>query len=137
MLFRGDFQRTLKAKLELTTFEKHLASAKSLQDCWISAVEAAPKFGFHCIRMESSGERFESGASGMIGQVSWTCRIPLAGFGFVDLARDPNGAAQAAIAAPFVDLIHSSLCQRIHELNGKSLRAPVPVSNLASPEGVG
>ena len=38
MLFRGNFQRTLKAQLDLHALEKRLDQAASIEDCWARGV---------------------------------------------------------------------------------------------------
>jgi UDP-GlcNAc:undecaprenyl-phosphate/decaprenyl-phosphate GlcNAc-1-phosphate transferase len=137
MLLRGDFQRTLKAKLDLNAFERHLSRAKTVAEFWKYTVEAAPKFGFFCTRMETPGERFDSAASGGLLEESWTCRIPIASAGFIELARNRECAGLAVMAGPFLDMVQTGIEKRFRELSAETPGAPVSVSNLTASEGVG
>jgi UDP-GlcNAc:undecaprenyl-phosphate/decaprenyl-phosphate GlcNAc-1-phosphate transferase len=135
MLFRGDFQRTLKAKLELNAFEKHLERAKTVEECWQITMEAAPKFGFFCLRMETGGKCFETQPSNCGPDEHWQCRVPIVGGGFLEMARDVEYASVAAMAGPFVDLVHLGLGRRFQELRTETSHSSLPVSNLAPSEG--
>jgi UDP-GlcNAc:undecaprenyl-phosphate GlcNAc-1-phosphate transferase len=137
MLFRGDFQRTLKAQLDLNAFEKHLALAKSVEECWKSTMDAAPKFGFCCIRMKIAGKSFEAPPSECGPIPRWECRIPILGVGFIEVARDFECAALATIAGPFIDVIHAGLEKRIRELRAEAAAVAIPVSTLAPSESSG
>jgi len=134
MIFRGDFQRTLKGRMELTALEKQLSDAKTLERCWEMAVEAAPKFGFYCVRMEVSGSRFEGPESRYAAQDAWICRIPLGGVAFIELARNTEAAAQAFVAAPFADMIQGRFSKRIEQLRDEAAKVSPVEPNLARSE---
>jgi hypothetical protein len=138
MLFRGDFQRTLKAQLDLNAFEKQLAETKSVEECWQRLVESAPKFGFTCLRMEIPGQVFEAApAAGPLEPHSsprWACRLPILGTGCIELGRNSEGAVLSTVVGPFIDVIHARLEIRIRELRMQAPPVAVPVSNLASSE---
>jgi hypothetical protein len=137
MLFRGDFQRTLKARLDLNALEKNVSAAKTVEECWASMVEAAPKFGFVCCRMEVSGMTFEDPNRTFHDDPTrgWVCRVPIAAHGFIEMVRDTGGITLSTIAVPFVDLVHIRLTKRIQELlDNRPGQAPLPIPELSPSE---
>ncbi len=131
MLFRGDFQKTLKAQLDLNVFEKLLSDAKSPEDCWKHLLEAAPNFGFYCKSMEIPGYRFEAPPPSCALASRWECRIPIFATGFIEVARDVEYSGPATSIGPFVDAIHMGLEKRLLELRAVPA-ASISVSPLAS-----
>jgi UDP-GlcNAc:undecaprenyl-phosphate/decaprenyl-phosphate GlcNAc-1-phosphate transferase len=136
MIFGGDFQRTLKARMDLTALEKQFAAAKTLDQCWELALEAAPNFGFRCIRMEGLGKHFECRESRVGTGQGWGCRIPLGGLSFIEMERDPE-ASLGVVTGPFADMIRTRLSKRLVELRDETAKSPVVVSDLARSESAG
>jgi UDP-GlcNAc:undecaprenyl-phosphate GlcNAc-1-phosphate transferase len=134
MLFRGDFQRTLKARMDLAAFEKQLAAATTIEKCWAIAVDAAPKFGFSCVRMEALGVCFDSLEAGRVAGSCWSCRLPLGASAFIELRRIPAETAQAIILGPFVDAVQAQLSKRVNELEHEATGIPLIVPNLERTE---
>jgi UDP-GlcNAc:undecaprenyl-phosphate GlcNAc-1-phosphate transferase len=137
MLFRGDFQRTLKAQLDLNALEKKISDAKSLEECWRAVLDGSPNFGFCCLRMETPGHVFEGTCPQTMESSRWTCRLPLAGTGFIEFSRDFESASLSAATGPFIDLIRRSLDRRVAELRATSPERVLAVSGLASSESAG
>ena len=135
MILRGDFQRTLKARMDLNALEKQFSAAKTLDEIWELALEAAPRFGFSCIRMDAMGRRFECGEGILEIENSWTCRVSLGGVAFLEMARDRAATTQASISGPFVDTIHAELRKRVQALRDDTPGA-VRVTDLARSETV-
>jgi hypothetical protein len=100
-------------------------------------MDAAPKFGFCCIRMKIAGKSFEAPPSECGPIPRWECRIPILGVGFIEVARDFECAALATIAGPFIDVIHAGLEKRIRELRAEAAAVAIPVSTLAPSESSG
>jgi UDP-GlcNAc:undecaprenyl-phosphate/decaprenyl-phosphate GlcNAc-1-phosphate transferase len=137
MIFRGDFQRALKARMDLTALEKQLAEAKTLDECWDLVLEAAPKFGYSYVRMEVFGRTFESGEAPFREDQSWRCRIPLGGAAFVEMMRDPSAGLQATVTGQYADMLHTGLTKRLHELRNKPAMDALTMSDLARSESTG
>lgn len=134
MLFRGDFQRTLKAQLELNALEKQLSDSKTMEECWKALVAAAPNFGFACLRLEVSPFSFEESPPATPEAGRWNCRIPLVDMGFVEFSRDFEGSSLSTITGPFLDLIRRSLENKILQLRASVPDRVASVSNLVRPE---
>jgi UDP-GlcNAc:undecaprenyl-phosphate/decaprenyl-phosphate GlcNAc-1-phosphate transferase len=137
MLFRGDFQKTLKAQLELNNLEKKISDAKTVEDCWRAIVEGSPNFGFYCLRMEVPGHSFESKAPGLAGLGRWDCRIPLVATGFIEFSGDFESGSLSSITGPFIDLIHRSLDKRVSELRSAASERVLSLPDLAQSESAG
>jgi len=129
MLFRGDFQRTLKAKLELTAFEKNISSCKTVEECWKHTMDAAERFGFCCHWIEVSGVRLQGKNLAKTG--GWICTVPLKGGGFIEMMRNLEEDALSSSTGPFLDLVQLRLGGQIQRLFEESRQSPAPVSNLA------
>jgi len=137
MLFRGDFQRTLKGQLDLNALEKRISDAKTLEACWHAIAEGSPNFGFCCLRMETPGQSFEKPSPQTPEAGRWSCRIPLAGTGFIEFSRDFECSSLTTITGPFIDLIHSAVDKRVAELRAAVPERVLAVSNLAQSESAG
>jgi UDP-GlcNAc:undecaprenyl-phosphate/decaprenyl-phosphate GlcNAc-1-phosphate transferase len=133
MIFRGEFQKTLKGRMDLAALEKQLSEAKALNGCWEIAVQAAPRFGFDCIRMEVSGARFDSSES-RPSVNGWLCRIPLGGVAFLELTRNGEVATQASMAGSFADMIQAAFIKRVEQLQEEAVCVPLTEQNLARSE---
>lgn len=134
MIFRGDFQRSLKGRMDLTALEKEFASAPTLERCWELASEAAPKFGFRCVCMKSGENRFEALDTEYATELGWMCRIPLGSGAFIELARNPDATAQALIAGPFADMLQAGLGTHIERLREETRDISLSVADLARSE---
>jgi UDP-GlcNAc:undecaprenyl-phosphate/decaprenyl-phosphate GlcNAc-1-phosphate transferase len=137
MIFRGDFQRALKARMDLAALEKQLAEAKTLEQCWDLVLEGAPKFGYSCVRMEVLGKSFESGDPPYRQDQSWVCRIPLGGTAYVELVRDPAAATQATVTGQYADMVHAGLTKRLQELRRERAMDALTIPDLARSESAG
>jgi UDP-GlcNAc:undecaprenyl-phosphate GlcNAc-1-phosphate transferase len=135
MIFRGDFQRSLKGRMDLIALEKHIANSESLEQCWELACESAPKFGFYCTQMEVRELHFETTEEAYAAGPGWICRIPLGSAGFLELARNPTATAQALVSGPFADTIHVALGKQVEKLSAKAAEVSLGIRDLAGSEG--
>jgi UDP-GlcNAc:undecaprenyl-phosphate/decaprenyl-phosphate GlcNAc-1-phosphate transferase len=137
MLFRGDFQRTLKAQLDLNALEKRIGGAKTLEECWQAVLDGSANFGFCCLRMETPGHVFEGAYPETMESARWSCRVPLGGTGFIEFSRDFESASLSTITGPFIDLVRRSLDKRVAELRAAVPGRVLSVSGLAQSESAG
>ena len=122
MLFSGNFPRTLKAQLDLHTFEKQLEASLSVDDCWEALSGACGKFGFRCLRLQANGMCFEGQDFDTAHEKFWTLRIPLDSQSYVEFSRELQSESLSTIVGPFVDVIHTKLLARL-----RFFRQRVPV----------
>jgi UDP-GlcNAc:undecaprenyl-phosphate GlcNAc-1-phosphate transferase len=136
MLFRGNFQKTLKLQLDLHALEKQLDSAQSVEECWAAVCEGSAKFGFQCLRMEIGGQFFEGAELHGPGAKRWTLRIPLSATGYIEFSRELKSPSLSTIVGPFVDVIHANLLSRLRVLrDGVATAAAEEPALGATPEG--
>jgi UDP-GlcNAc:undecaprenyl-phosphate GlcNAc-1-phosphate transferase len=145
MLFRGNFQKTLKAQLDLDSLGKLLDEAATVEECWRAVCEGSSRFGFHCVRMEFASEYFEAPELHGSGAKRWDIRIPLSATGYIEFSRELKSAALSTIVGPFIDVIHANLLSRLRllqESGGSQAQAetllaehPLARGALTNPEG--
>jgi UDP-GlcNAc:undecaprenyl-phosphate GlcNAc-1-phosphate transferase len=147
MLFRGNFQKTLKAQLDLHALEKQLDAAASVEECWRALCEGSSRFGFHCVRMEFANQFFEGPGAQGSGAKRWDLRIPLSATGYIEFSRELKSASLSTIVGPFVDVIHANLLPRLRFLQESGVSPvlseasladhPLTAGGMANPEGAG
>jgi UDP-GlcNAc:undecaprenyl-phosphate GlcNAc-1-phosphate transferase len=115
LLFKGEFQRSVGAQLELRKFRAALAAAATPAGCWEVIREACAKFGFHKARLCLDGEIFQYSADES-GAPGWTVRVPLANGDYMVLARPFSSAALPMVVAPFVDSLREILVEELPEI---------------------
>jgi len=115
LLFGGEFQRSVSAKLDLRKFRVALSAAQAPSACWDVIRETCGKFGFQQVRLRLAGETFEY-SSGESDLPSWTARVPLANGDYAVLVR-PFAAPELPMGvAPFVDVLRQVLTARFPEI---------------------
>ncbi len=134
MLFRGDFQRTLKAQIDLHSFEQAVADARAVDDCWAALIAACEKMDFHCVRMSFAGRVFDGADAPCSAPDRWEMRVPLPGNGYLEFTRGLQSPVLAAIVGPFIDAIHNHLGPRLVAIQtgaaNQSAHAPMNASKL-------
>jgi len=107
MVIEGAFRRQLNAQLALNTIEQQLAAATTFEECWCVIRDAADQFGFHRVCMKIFGRLFEHGDGITIG--SWSLRVTLGDFDFIELERSSNVLSNATTMAPFAGMPQQTL----------------------------
>jgi hypothetical protein len=112
LLRLGELQRSVSANLSLTAFEKSINKADSPAEYWDALLETIAGFGFVGARMQIGNERFEYGEHQR--KHCWFLRIPLSHTGdYIELVREVGSPVLPAVVAPFVDLIATSLSNKL------------------------
>jgi hypothetical protein len=129
MLFSGDFQKNLKVQLELHSFERAIAKANTLEECWTILQSTAKNCGFRCERLRVGNTSvFESCLDSRATAIpdppsEWRLRIPMLDGGYVDLTRPFDTAISASVVGPFVDAIRGTLAPVLRRLEMQRLEA--------------
>jgi hypothetical protein len=118
IFLRGGFQRIIDFETRLVDFEKTLAGATGIEECWIRIRSGRREFGFQGVRMNFEGlvfEDFEGGESEHL----WELRIPLAearevNF-FQDVAIGANSIVLSAFATAVEHGMRTCIERRLHE----------------------
>jgi UDP-GlcNAc:undecaprenyl-phosphate/decaprenyl-phosphate GlcNAc-1-phosphate transferase len=76
LFLQGGFRRIIDFETRLVEFEKALARATGIEECWIRIRSGSREFGFQGVRMNFEGLVFEDFERGDARQL-WELRIPL------------------------------------------------------------
>jgi UDP-GlcNAc:undecaprenyl-phosphate/decaprenyl-phosphate GlcNAc-1-phosphate transferase len=106
-LFGGDFQRSVKAQIDLQTFASELTNLGDPEKFYGLIRDTAGKFGFRVSRLQIAGENFAETAEHL--KPFWTACLLLDSGDFVELARDFEDATSSAAAGLFIDALRRGL----------------------------
>ena len=77
MLVGGTFRRLIDAQIHLRRFEKELAAAGSLEECWEVLQKGCRDFGFAGLKLRIEGREFEQRPAAGSGSGCWAVRVAL------------------------------------------------------------
>jgi len=115
MLFNGDFPDTLKAQIELHSFERALLTTSSVEDCWKLLCRTCDRCGFRCERLVyGNGHSLSSAASSSRADPlpRYKLRVPLSEGSYVEFSRPFNAGMSSAVVGPFVEAVHGTFGPR-------------------------
>jgi UDP-GlcNAc:undecaprenyl-phosphate GlcNAc-1-phosphate transferase len=118
LFLQGGFRRIIDFETRLVEFEKTLARATGIEECWIRIRSGSREFGFRGVRMNFEGLMFEDFERCDVRHL-WELRIPLAearsvNF-FHDLGIDKNSLVLSAFATAVEHGMRSCIERRRHE----------------------
>ncbi len=113
LVLAGAFRRMLSGHLLLRRFEETLAAAKTVEDFWSAIRETCQSLGFIEVRCHLLEQVFEAQLGTETVDNCWHLRIPLDGFGYINLTRKFESGNNAMIVAPFVEVLHRGLRERL------------------------
>jgi UDP-GlcNAc:undecaprenyl-phosphate GlcNAc-1-phosphate transferase len=111
----GSFQRAMDAEIALESFTNALVAADSLDACWTAIRRHYATLGFSAAHLQLNGVVYRDWEAHVAAPEYWTIRIPLAGNGFIELARDFRAKEARAMIAPLADLLHRALARPFEE----------------------
>ncbi len=134
MLRTGEFQRSVNARLNLTTFEKAISSAKTIDDCWEMILKIQDTFGFAAVRLQAAGRVYESWDVHVRAPQFWTMSIPLSQNGdCIELAREFNSPVLPMVVVPFVELLAAALSDKLKDQMISSAAADANTAGILQP----
>lgn len=123
LFLQGGFRRIIDFETRLVEFEKTLARATGIEDCWIRIRSGSREFGFQGVRMNFEGLVFED-FQRCDRKRLWELRIPLAGTRtvnfFHDLGLESSSVVLTAFAAAVEHGMRASIERRPQEVAAKS-----------------
>jgi UDP-GlcNAc:undecaprenyl-phosphate GlcNAc-1-phosphate transferase len=108
LLLKGGFRRMVDAETRLHEFEKSLARAGDLNQCWSTILEGSRDFGFQGVRMSVAGIVLEDWTR-WSAQPLWQLRIPLVGAQYINFFRDFETHLDPLILSAFVTCVERGL----------------------------
>ena len=115
MLRTGEFQRSLNARLHLSSLETAISKANSIEECWETLLKIHETFGFAAVRLHVGGRTFESWDPQVSAPNYWMLKIPLSNRDYVELAREFGSPVLPMVAVPFVDLMAATLSGKLED----------------------
>lgn len=118
LFLQGGFRRIIDFETRLVEFEKTLARASGIEECWIRIRSGRREFGFRGVRMSFEGLVFEDFERGD-PKCLWELRIPLADARtvnfFHDLGMETSSIVLSAFATAVEHGMRTCIERRRHE----------------------
>ena len=108
LFLQGGFRRIIDFETRLVEFEKTLARATGIEECWIRIRSGSREFGFRGVRMNFEGlvfEDFERGDSKRL----WELRIPLTEARTVDFFHDVGIDTSSMVLSAFATAVEHGM----------------------------
>jgi UDP-GlcNAc:undecaprenyl-phosphate GlcNAc-1-phosphate transferase len=101
----GELKRGVHAQLTLSSFERALLGANSMDGCWAIITGVYRTFGFAGVRIIAGNfDASEWPGNHHAGQF-WVMTLPVGDYGRLELAREFSSAVLPACAVPFAELV--------------------------------
>ena len=133
LLSIGVFQRSVSASLNLTAFEKAIADAPTIDDCWETLLRTYETFGFAGIRMRAAGSFYENWGPEIVSPRFWTMRIPISDRDYIELARSIGSPVLPMTVVPFVEVLAGALSAKLQETEAAEMSAANPITVAMQP----
>jgi hypothetical protein len=112
LFLKGPFRRIIDLQSRLEEFERSLANAGDIDQCWETIQAGCRAFGFSGARLRAQGRVFETAAlpSDLNGQ--WELRVPIAEAQYLNLYRNPEAADTPAVIGRLAGILRNGLQER-------------------------
>jgi hypothetical protein len=108
LFLQGGFRRIIDSETRLVEFEKALARATDLEECWTRIRSGSREFGFQGVRMNFEGLVFEDLPRGDSKHL-WELRIPLTEGRHVNFFRNIDSETNSIVLSAFVTAVEHGL----------------------------
>jgi UDP-GlcNAc:undecaprenyl-phosphate GlcNAc-1-phosphate transferase len=108
LFLQGGFRRIIDSETRLVEFEKALARANDLEECWTRIRSGSREFGFQGVRMNFEGLVFEDLPRGDSRHL-WELRIPLNEGRHVNFFRNIDSETNSIVLSAFVTAVEHGL----------------------------
>jgi UDP-GlcNAc:undecaprenyl-phosphate/decaprenyl-phosphate GlcNAc-1-phosphate transferase len=115
MLRTGEFQRSVNARLKLSSFERSINDAATIDDCWKAIVKTEATFGIAAVRLYAGGRLYEHWGAEINGEQFWTMRVPLNDTDWIELAREFGSPVLPMVIVPFVELLAVTVAKKLKD----------------------
>ncbi|MGA2326236.1 MAG: MraY family glycosyltransferase [Bryobacteraceae bacterium] len=121
------FLRVLNAQLRLRTLEDALASAETIDQCWLAVRGASHDFGFQHISMRVNHTLYEESFSTADAPACWTLHVPLTDLEFVQLGHGFESQVEPMVVGSLADLLRRSLLPKLSTLQTRASAPSAPL----------
>jgi UDP-GlcNAc:undecaprenyl-phosphate GlcNAc-1-phosphate transferase len=133
MLRTGEFQRSVNARLNLSSFEQAIRDAETLDDCWNVILGVRHTFGFAGVRLQAGGALYEDWPNIVDTPDYWKMHIPLGGHSSIELAREFGSQTLPMVVVPFIDLLAAALSDKVGHQSAAAASSPVAAPAALGP----
>jgi UDP-GlcNAc:undecaprenyl-phosphate GlcNAc-1-phosphate transferase len=108
LFLQGGFRRIIDFETRLAEFEKTLARAAGIEECWIRIRSGSREFGFQGVRMNFEGQVFED-FERRDSRRLWELRIPLTDAQNVNFFRDLENETSPIVLSAFAAAVEHGM----------------------------
>jgi UDP-GlcNAc:undecaprenyl-phosphate GlcNAc-1-phosphate transferase len=108
-LFRGEFRRALRATINITEYEEYLASAKTIDECWVVLKNACKEANFKHVSLHTGDMHFEAEFRPPSGSPSSHYTITLGGAASATFGYDDHTPSADILVVPLAERFHAKL----------------------------
>jgi hypothetical protein len=108
LFLRGGFRRIIDFETRLVEFQKTLACASDIEECWIRIRSGSREFGFQGVRMNYEGLIFEDFPSDESKHL-WELRIPLAEARTINFFHDVGIETSSIVLSAFATAVEHGM----------------------------
>ncbi len=108
LFLQGGFRRIIDFETRLAEFEKTLARAAGIEECWVRIRSGSREFGFQGVRMNFEGLVFEDFEQRDSRRV-WELRIPLTDAQNVNFFRDLENETSPIVLSAFAAAVEHGM----------------------------
>jgi hypothetical protein len=123
----GGLRPMLGAHVKLEAFERALAAATTLEQCWHAIETGACSLGYSQIDARLDGERFGRARLRTGDGAFWQMRLNLPNRDFVNITQREGTAEQPVLLIPFAEIVRRVLPVRLEQIASAS----ASLANLA------
>ncbi|MDX2150567.1 MAG: MraY family glycosyltransferase [Bryobacteraceae bacterium] len=114
LFVRGGFRRIIDSQARLQSFEKEIAGAATLEECWQAITRASSAFCFDGVRMRIGLRTFEQTWAADDGGVRWQVRVPLPDQQYINFQWNFGGEElSVAVLNGFVNCVQRALSEKL------------------------
>jgi UDP-GlcNAc:undecaprenyl-phosphate GlcNAc-1-phosphate transferase len=124
----GGLRPMLSAHVKLEAFERALAAAVTLDQCWQALETGARSLGYSEIDARLAGERFGRSRLRSGDGAFWQMRLNLPSRDFVNITQEEGAAEQPVLVIAFAEIVRRVLPLRLEQVSSAS----TSLANLAA-----
>jgi len=120
LLFNGTFRQIIDVQFRLDQFERSLAAAETLEDCWQKLEEGCRDFGFAGARLGIEGRVFETSELPRTSRECLQLRVSLSEREYLNIFRNFSKPMESGVEAGFAQVAHKVLTARLQKARAES-----------------
>jgi UDP-GlcNAc:undecaprenyl-phosphate GlcNAc-1-phosphate transferase len=112
----GGLRPMLSAHVKLESFERSLAGARTLDQCWVAITAGAQALGYSQVDARLAGRRFGGTPLRHSEGAFWQMRLNLPNRDFVNITQKEDAVEQPVLVIAFAEIVRRVLPVRVKEI---------------------